>query len=114
LTEGQFWKELRSRINHRAPDDDPIPLPGWCDWFEPKSYSAGHASARVVGRVLFVKGADTFRWRFTLLLNQIIRSFEDLDWAELEHLLPQSGETGWLTVDGERLTIELPPPERNV
>ena len=110
MTEGQFWKELRARINRLRPEDGFPEFPGWCDWFDPKSYSGGATAARIVGRVLFVKAGRTYRWRFTLVVNRSITSFEDFDWQTLQDLVPDEGETGWLTADGERLTIELPRP----
>jgi len=113
VTEGQFWKELRARVNQLHPGADGPRFPGWCDWFDPKSYSAGPASARIVGRVIFVKGGRAFRWRFTVLIDRPISSFEEFDWEELQDVLPQDDESDWLTVDGERLTIELPPPCRS-
>lgn len=112
MTEGQFWKELRARINRRSPEDWGFKLPGWCDWFDPKSYASRGASARIVGRVLFVDRGKTEKWRYTLIVNHAIASFDEFDWGELEELLPEDEETGWLVVDGERLTIELPPEGR--
>jgi len=112
MTEGQFWKELRARINQSSQGAERPKFPGWCDWLDPKSYASRGASARITGRVLFVDRGQTTKWRFTLILNHSIASFEEFDWSELEELTPQDEETGWLVVDGERLTIELPPPSR--
>jgi hypothetical protein len=112
VTEGQFWKDLRARINRRTPEDMGFKLPGWCDWFDPKSYASRGALARIVGRVNFVHRGQTEKWRFTLIVNHMIASFEEFDWSELEPLLPEDDETGWIAVDGERLTIELPPLDR--
>jgi len=112
LTEGQFWKELRARINRRSPDDWGFKLPGWCDWFDPKSYATRGASVRITGRVLFVDRGKTVKWRFTLIVDHPIRSFEEFDWGELEALLPEDEETNWLVVDGARLSMKLPPPSR--
>jgi hypothetical protein len=61
---------------------------------------------------LFVDRGQTSKWRFTVILNYSIKSFEEFDWSELERLQPEIEETGWLVVDGERLTIGLPSTKR--
>jgi hypothetical protein len=61
---------------------------------------------------LFVDRGQTSKWRFTVILNYSIKSFEEFDWSELERLQPEIEEAGWLVVDGERLTIGLPSTKR--
>ena len=113
MTEGQFWKELRQRVNAGRSADGELPLPGYCEWFDPKNYASRGEFARITGRVLFQNYGKTERWRYTLIVNRRIPSFEEFDWAELQDVLPTDDEAGWLLVDGERLTIELPPASRN-
>jgi len=47
-------------------------------------------------------------WRFTLVLNHAIPTFEDFAWSELEELVPEDPLGDRLQVDGERLTM-VPP-----
>ena len=108
MTEGQFWKELRARINRLTQENGDRLLPGYCEWLEQKSYAANGRSARITGRALIDGRIRSVRWRFTLVLNHAIASFEEFDWAELEESLPDEDDEGWLQIDGERLTIELP------
>ena len=112
MTEGQFWKELRARINQSAQEGEKPKFPGWCDWLDPKSYASRGASARITGRASFVDRGQTSKWRFTLILNHSIASFEEFDWSGLTPLLPEDEESDWLEIDGERMTIELPPVGR--
>lgn len=112
VTEGQFWKELRARINNLAQAGTGPKFPGWCDWLDPKSYSSRGVSARITGRALFIDHGRTSKWRLTLIVNHSIAAFDELDWSELEELLPTQDDSAWLLVDGERLTIELPPAAR--
>jgi hypothetical protein len=114
VTEGQFWKELRARMNRLAQENGDRLLPGHCEWLEQKSYATNGRSARITGRALIDGRIRSVRWRFTLVLNHAIASFEEFDWAGLQGLLPNDDETNWLSVDGERLTIELPSPCRDV
>lgn len=108
VTEGQFWKELRSRINQRSHESAEKALPGYCEWLEQRSYSTNGRSARITGRALFDGRIKKASWRFTLILDHAIPTFDEYDWAELEPLLPDDCLGDWLQVEGERLTIALP------
>lgn len=114
MTEGQFWKELRQRVNACQSAGGEPSLPGYCEWFDPKSYASRGESARITGRVQFQNRGKTERWRYTLIVNRAISSFDEFNWAEIQNLLPTDDENGWFVIEGERLTIELPPAGRNV
>lgn len=108
MSESDFWDALRFRMN-RLPAEDWARSgvrPGWCDWFEPKSYTLGGPSPRISGRVGFVSDWDAWQFRFVMLVGHPIRTPPEVEWVAL---LPPEDSVGWLSADqsGDILLIDL-------
>lgn len=105
MDEGEFWHELRFRINS-IPEGIEARRPGYCDWFEPRHYFFGGYTARILGQVGFVSGRMAHKWDFELFIHGAPDKLASVDW---DTLLPPYDAIGWFSADGSKLVMELPP-----
>lgn len=104
MSESEYWELLRFRINSLPSSACRPPLPGYCDWFEPKCYVLGGPSPRITGCVGFVNGRNVWKRTFTLLVGRLVGSPNEIEWATL---LPQEGSSAWVSCNEKELVIEI-------
>jgi hypothetical protein len=106
MTESEFWWNLRIRIMSGVPGSRE-PLPGYCDWFEPKKYVLDGDAPRITGTVGFLPGGrSAVKLTFTLFLAHSVACCDEIDWAKL---LPPDDVGDWITYSSDGSHMEIRP-----
>lgn len=107
MDEQRFWLALEFRLCREFRG---LPVRRlqfvWCDGLVPSAYVLDGPSPRITGRCWIVDGQKQAEWEFAFLLPGPVESREAIDWATL---LPPENVTGWLSLDEDRLSIEIDP-----
>ncbi|MGG6267659.1 hypothetical protein ACQ4M3_11625 [Leptolyngbya sp. AN03gr2] len=76
----------------------------WCDGFIPVEYQLDYSAPKIAGKVWICNGQQQTDWAFTLLLPQLFRPVEAIDWAVL---LPSNELVEWLSLNENDRCIEI-------
>lgn len=116
VDERRFWDALEWRTGDEMARDERCARAGmWCDGYAPQGLDQKAQPNRIRGRVYVVFGPSrggSFgsgrdeSWTFELQLPAPVERLDDVDWSAI---LPERGDTGWLTIDhGRRHLIVVP------
>jgi hypothetical protein len=107
MTEAEYWIHLELRLCREfagLPESRHRYL--WCDGFNPMEYLFDDAAPRITGRAWICDGPRQKEWQFALLLPRPTSSRDYIDWASL---LPPDNKTRWISIEQDRLYIEIEP-----
>jgi hypothetical protein len=108
VIEADYWLRLEYRVcRELAGMEDKALRWLWCDGFIPEQYWLDEATPQITGHAWIGTGPrGQERWKFTLLLQQTVRTREEISWSAL---LPPEDVTGWLGVDPDHRRIRITP-----